>query len=619
MSEPSAIRLTGVGKMYRLHDSRWESFAEAVGINRFFTRRDEPRREMWALRGIDLDLPKGHRIGIIGRNGAGKSTLLKLITGNLAPTEGEIEVTGTVQALMTAGQGFHPEFDGFENMRAALTYQGLNRHEMKIAIDDIIEFTELEEFLDQPIKTYSSGMLARLAFAVATAIKPEILIIDEMLGAGDGYFLAKSSERMRALVDSGASILLVSHSTEQITLICEETIWLDRGQVVQRGPSLEVVKAYQQFINDLNDRRLKAKNRKVHAKTYNVGQQDGYTDTLTLNLFLTGAPGAECDVSRVALEKDGVVEDLLMMGSPQDTLETHSSFILPEGDFSDPKQVPDGFCRTLVVPPGEEGAVQAAGQLVFNLFNFFEGSEYRIGVSVRRSHDAILGYQLWRNGEFLGQGPVPVEDGAWSTYGISVDPVVRPATDLGARPDGSPAAEVGSVPPELQVAGTGAGGTITAIEAPPRLSKRRWPGLRTLVIDDVRLLDSDDREKTVFDPASRLRVEIVARANQADNFEVTPTVSVYRAKDGVLVSNHAGPTFTLELAPGDVRRIRLEFPSLLLGDGYYVISVGLYKLLSRILSPVVYDLLDRSFEFQVVGNAPFDNGIFRHPAEWTWR
>ena len=347
MFEPSAIRLTGVGKMYRLHDSRWASFAEAVGINRILASPNEPRREMWALRGIDLDLPKGHRIGIIGRNGAGKSTLLKLITGNLAPTEGEVKVTGTVQALMTAGQGFHPEFDGFENMRAALTYQGLNRHEMKAAIDDIVEFTELEEFLDQPIKTYSSGMLARLAFAVATAIKPEILIIDEMLGAGDGYFLAKSSERMRALVDSGASILLVSHSTEQITLICEETIWLDRGQVVQRGPSLEVVKAYQQFINDLNDRRLKAKNRKVQSRDYNVLEHDAYTDTLTMNLYLTGPEGAECDVSRVVLERDGSVEDSLFMGSPQDALGTHSTFLLTDGDWSAPKQIPGGFCRTL--------------------------------------------------------------------------------------------------------------------------------------------------------------------------------------------------------------------------------------------------------------------------------
>ena len=171
-----------------------------------------------------------------------------------------------------------------------------------------------------------------------------------MCGVRGGVFLGKSSRRMRSRVDSGASILLVSHSTDQITLICEETIWIDRGRVIQRGPSLEVVKAYQQFINDLNDRRLKAKNKKVNSDAHSEVSHDAYTDTLTLNIFLTGPQGATCDVSEVALEKDGRRDDSVILGSPQDALETHSAFMVPDGYWSGPKQPADGYCRSLALP-----------------------------------------------------------------------------------------------------------------------------------------------------------------------------------------------------------------------------------------------------------------------------
>src|SRR6267378_4407923 len=173
MSERVAVHLSGVGKMYKIYASRFDNFLEALGLARLLPWRRIKAREVWALRDIDFELKAGSRLGIIGRNGAGKSTLLKLITGNLAATEGEVLVNGQVQALLEAGAGFHPEFTAYENIRAALTYQGLNTKEIEATIDDIAEFTELGEFLSQPFKTYSAGMQARLVFATATSLKPD--------------------------------------------------------------------------------------------------------------------------------------------------------------------------------------------------------------------------------------------------------------------------------------------------------------------------------------------------------------------------------------------------------------------------------------------------------------
>ncbi len=198
---------------------------------------------------VSLDVPRGHRIGIIGRNGAGKTTLLKLICGNFAPTDGKIEVNGTVQALMSIGLGFHPEYTGRENVQASLQYNGLSRDEYKQAMDGIVEFCELGDFLDQPFKTYSLGMQARLMFASATAIRPDILIVDEVLGAGDAYFVAKSKLRVEKLVSSGCTMLLVSHSMQQVLELCDEAIWLDQGMIRMQGDAFSVVKAYEEYLH----------------------------------------------------------------------------------------------------------------------------------------------------------------------------------------------------------------------------------------------------------------------------------------------------------------------------------------------------------------------------------
>ncbi|WP_193370339.1 ABC transporter ATP-binding protein [Pelagibius marinus] len=258
MPDPAAqpaIRLSGIRKDYRLYGSLSEQALDVMGLSRLRFWRRVNYRTFTALDGIDLDVMRGERVGIVGRNGAGKTTLLKLITGNFAPTAGRVEVDGAVQALMQTGLGFHGEFTGMENIRASLVYNGLAGDALEEAVADILDFCELEDFIDQPVKTYSLGMRTRLQFAAATAIKPDIVIIDEVLGAGDAYFAGKSVERIRRLTQDGATLLIVSHSMAQILQFSTRAVWLDGGKIVSAGAPLDIVNQYEEFINNLEQDR----------------------------------------------------------------------------------------------------------------------------------------------------------------------------------------------------------------------------------------------------------------------------------------------------------------------------------------------------------------------------
>lgn len=245
-----AIAVDNISKYYRLHPTMMGQALEAFGVAPLlFWRRRAP--EFRALDGVSFAVGRGERVAIIGRNGAGKSTLLKLIAGNFRPQSGAVAVEGKIHSMMTMGLGFHPDFSGLDNIKSALAYNGLAADAMQEAVDDIVDFCELGDFLLQPLKTYSSGMRMRLYFACATAVNPDILIVDEVLGAGDDYFAARSAARMRDLAHSGCTLLLVSHSTQQIIEFCERAIWLERGRVVMDGMTLPVVKAYEEFTQRL--------------------------------------------------------------------------------------------------------------------------------------------------------------------------------------------------------------------------------------------------------------------------------------------------------------------------------------------------------------------------------
>jgi lipopolysaccharide transport system ATP-binding protein len=238
----SEIVLRRVGKTYAQYERTVDRLLEVLtGRKRHL--------EFIALHPVDLDVSRGEVLGLIGMNGAGKSTLLKLIAGTILPTSGQIDIHGRISALLELGAGFHPEMTGRENVYLSGTVMGLSLKQIDTLYDEIVAFSGLAEFMNQPVKTFSSGMFVRLAFAVATSVQPDILIVDEALSVGDGAFARKSFERIMSFKEAGGTILFCSHSLYQVEAICSRVIWVHHGKIVMDGDPAVVTTAYGQFLD----------------------------------------------------------------------------------------------------------------------------------------------------------------------------------------------------------------------------------------------------------------------------------------------------------------------------------------------------------------------------------
>lgn len=245
-------------------------------------------RELWSLRDIDLTVAKGEVVGIVGRNGAGKSTLLQLVCGTLTPTHGAIAVSGRIAALLELGAGFNPEFTGRENVLMSAAIMGLSPSEINTHLEDIISFSGIRDFIDQPVKTYSSGMYVRLAFSVAINVDPDILVIDEALSVGDGAFAHQSFNRIMQMRDAGKTILFCSHSLFQVESLCARAIWINHGKIVLDGNSADVVAAYQTFLDkSILNPAFEAVEEMENPTTNDVAASD--SELLQLNARLTAA------------------------------------------------------------------------------------------------------------------------------------------------------------------------------------------------------------------------------------------------------------------------------------------------------------------------------------------
>ena len=541
-SKEVAIRIEDVGKTYKIHPSNLSRVLEAFGLLGPAKHFLPPPRDFLALEGVNLSIRKGERIGIVGANGAGKSTLLKLIVGNLQPTHGRIDVDGEVQALMTTGAGFHPEFTGRQNSEASLAQLGLTTSEIEETMKEIIEFTELEEFMDQAFKTYSAGMQARLTFATATAIKPEIVIIDEILGAGDGYFISKSTERIETLVrESGATVLLVSHDLQTVQRFCDRAIWMDRGRVRLQGPTLEVVKQYGLWLRGRTENRLQAKNAQRAGGHGSKAEMDTSDGRATISLASKG--GEPLTVHDL---------DVRIGGQVAVTFLSRESTHGPDVD--------------IVVA---DAKVTATGTLPADI----RMSELIVRASIESDTPIEVEGSFQINGEDRSYS---LKHPGHGEYILDFD---------------------GSDEQNDQVVS--------------------WIDDARMTLSRVRMTNAAGEDRAVYDVGESLYVDFHVGNKHDTELPMIPTAAVHR-KDGVVISQIIGPKYHIAPSIDEHCKITMSIDELNLGDGDYVISIGIYEKIDPVentASP--YVIHDRAYEFQVQGNPPMMENVFQHPNRWT--
>jgi lipopolysaccharide transport system ATP-binding protein len=358
-SEDTVIRLQGVGKIYKRFAKPSDRFWQSVWP-RALRQAPADGNEFVALAPLSLEVKRGQALGLIGRNGAGKSTLLQMVCGTLNPSMGSVVVDGKIGALLELGAGFNPEFTGRENVALAAAVMGFSGAETDALYESIVDFSGVREFIDQPVKTYSSGMYVRLAFAIATSANPDILIIDEALSVGDGAFAKKSFERIMQLKEQGTTVLFCSHSMYQVESFCDRAVWLDHGRVQMEGPASDVVAAYNDSLRaegatartDHTSSTSLAK--KALANTLAASAQD---QAATENLAAPSSSGLT-RISSIEVNADG------QTGTDLQAISLQSNVTITVKFESDPAQPCPTFATGFALPDG---------QIFTSVYTLFDG------------------------------------------------------------------------------------------------------------------------------------------------------------------------------------------------------------------------------------------------------
>ncbi len=320
--ENYAIQVQNVSKIYKLYENPNDRLKESLGLT-----RKKLYKEHYALNNVEFDIKTGETVGIIGTNGSGKSTILKIITGLLNPTEGEVKINGRISALLELGAGFNMEYTGIENVYLNGTMIGFSREEIDKKLDDILEFADIGDFVYQPVKTYSSGMFVRLAFAVAINIEPEILIVDEALSVGDVFFQAKCFRKFEEFKKMGKTILIVSHDLGSISKYCDKVILLNQGQKLAEGAPKDIIDMYKKLlVNQLDvDDIIRAQSEnnslddKVKEKEDEILQeQEGglWKDKLQLNPYVNEYGNKKAEILDFAIiDQNGIISSSIEKGT----------------------------------------------------------------------------------------------------------------------------------------------------------------------------------------------------------------------------------------------------------------------------------------------------------------
>ena len=318
----TAIRVAHMSKCYHMYAQPGDRLKQAFAslASQLFGLQTTPYfREFWSLKDVSFEVKKGETLGIIGRNGAGKSTLLQILCGTLTPTSGTVQTYGRVAALLELGAGFNPEFTGRENIVMNASVLGLTDLEIKDRIEDIIAFADIGPFIDQPVKTYSSGMYVRLAFSIATSVDPDILVIDEALSVGDGSFARKSFDRIIALRDAGKTILFCSHSLYQVEAICDRVVWLDGGQVQVMGEPAKAIVAYNAMLSKLSS--------PVSALSFTAQAAHAHDTEQAVQTEVVKAPAGVAYIKQVTVRSDGLDGKDLQVSSRKSLVQIQLDFL----------------------------------------------------------------------------------------------------------------------------------------------------------------------------------------------------------------------------------------------------------------------------------------------------
>lgn len=577
MSE-AAVELRDVGKRYRLYSKPGYRAIDALGGGWLLRAAGLNVREIWAARHINFRVERGERVGLIGRNGAGKSTTLKLVIGTLTPTEGSVHVRGRIQALMEIGTGFHPEFTGRQNIRASLSYQGLSNIEAKALEPSIIDFSELAEFIDQPVKTYSAGMYARLAFSTATAVAPDILVIDEILGAGDAYFAGKCLERMQELTEkAGSTVLFVSHDASAVQVLCQRCIWIERGSVREDGATLPVLKAYATQVRRDEDLRLRARDVRARADGATLQREEDLLLTTRVRLRARTGDASPLRVSRLALASENGVLGEISVGGPMDNDPSKPCHLVEdatESVWGAPRIDPSGSSRDVLSTTGAQAVLALP----------------------RHELQASAALRL----EIAASGAPGVWEACLTTAGE-----------------------------ERLLGSLSATSAIESLEVPRAM----------LVADAASLLSGDGADHTNYGSGGCVIERVEIEDAESPDAKILSADKPCRVKMWVHSSGTVGnPVFVFcaylpsglcamqlvvsgeEMGASEFsgeKRVDFVIEKLLLGAGEYVASVAVFKTLPKLgAEPEAYHVMDRCVHFKIeddAGPAKVERGVCRQP------
>ncbi len=587
--EPPIIVAQNLSKVYRLYAKPHYRMMDMFGL---LKNKHQAYTEHAALDNINLQVNRGEKVAIIGRNGAGKSTLLKIITNVIRPTSGTIDVDGKVHALLQIGTGFHPEFTGRENVYGYLAQLGLTGKEADEKVREVIEFAELEEYIDQPMKTYSTGMGVRLMFSTSTAITPNLLVLDEVMGVGDSYFSQKSYERMRELCEAkGTTLLLVTHDLYSARNLCDRFIWIDRGKMILEGDGKTITHAYEASIRDQEENRLRQKRLVILKENLRANEDKKNLLYGQINKLNAESP-SDLHISHLRFLSNGT--ELASISMAEETSSTNIRLITDqgEGNWGQPRiwmgQVAREFLPYGSIYHKLPFAINSPG-----VIDAMQASSLQVEVTLYHSSSTNLEVVIFvSDGTTQHSGKYEtLQEKGWS--------------------------QIGGILQEVR------------LKSPDKPTDKivRY-GQRALEIIEVQFLDEQGKEALQFEVGSVMRVKIMFRLNDAEFCE-SPVIMVAFQKDGI-IRTHRFWTDQIRITAKETKEGTLEIVAdpLLLGAGTYSVNVLVFKeghLAPGIYTPFftanprLHDMHSRAYEVVVKESRRFplcNDVVFQHPAAW---